>query len=349
VCGLIPKNFTFIEKMTNSAANRKRKLIIPRFISCKHLKQTMMADSEACFESFPQELFCKIVSFIGPTSSSLCAIAQLSRYYHEMMSTIGDVMLERAKLRFRTPLAPKCHSESSISLFVRHSQVAKDVHDNLETLESILEKEFPFTDISITDGEIKNKAPQIIPLNDAPDTIVPLRPVVVEPDEVENALNVALCLLGAGREHYFGDKTKALHISNNGATTALEWRVSSICGKLGARAYKYFKARILSFNEQETDEMFSTYTVSDEFQLEHRHLEQASEAEHDFRVETRRPEEAKDWKRLEKSCFVMQLVVLRDIENASEICHGSNNSDGGEHRYESWLREQQTSIQESGD
>ncbi len=340
------ENLSSIDKMNIFTGNRKRKRTMPRFCSSKHLKQTKTTEptellnqgSDASFEAFPREIFCNIVSYIGPTSSSLCIIGRLSRYHREMMNTIGDVMLERAKLRFRTPLPPESHSESSISLFVRHSRVAKVVHDNLEMLESVLEKEFPVTDISITNGYLKNYDPP----HNSPDTVVPRRMIVVEPHELENALNVALCLLGAGREHYFCDVEQALHISKNAATTALEWRVSSICGKLGAKAYKYFKARILSSNEQETDEMFSSFTVSDEFNIEHGHLDDDIEDKQDFHFETYQPDEAQDMKRLEKSCFVMQLVVLRDIENASEIRYAPNDGEGGGHGYETWLREQQT-------
>ena len=76
------------------------------------------------------------------------------------MTSIGDVMLHRARLRFRVPLAPRGGvavgifgggggvvslyvEESSVSLFVRHARSSKAVHDRLEVLDGISRKVFP--------------------------------------------------------------------------------------------------------------------------------------------------------------------------------------------------------------
>ena len=113
---------------------------------------TTTAEEEASLASLPVELFCSVVAYLGPTSSSLCALCRVSRHHNAVMTSIGDVMLRRARLRFRVPLPPRTSGgaigggddgrgvatttivESSVSLFVRHARVSKAVHDRLEGL-----------------------------------------------------------------------------------------------------------------------------------------------------------------------------------------------------------------------
>jgi hypothetical protein len=117
----------------------------------------------ACLASLPVELFCNVVAYLGPTSSSLCDLCQISKYHNVVMTNIGDVMLHRARLRFRVPLPPRTAMaaggaaideddggvrgavatattivESSVSLFVRHARVSKAVHDRLGVLEGMM-------------------------------------------------------------------------------------------------------------------------------------------------------------------------------------------------------------------
>ena len=286
-------------------------------------------NAEASFTSLPQELFCKIVAFIGPTSNSLCALGQITRDHRAVMTTIGDAMLPRAKLRFRTPLPPMKDCESSISLFVRHSRVAKEVHDNLEVLSGVLKKDFPVVDIPPLDDGMKYSSELSLTHNAAPPALIPNDIDIVKPAEVDTALNLALCLLGAGEQHYFGDMDRAIETANNAATTALEWRVSSLCGQLGAKAYKYAKSRIFSPSD---DDMFSAYAVTDEMPFE-----DESDDEQDSYFESSDAEEAEDMKRMDKASLVMQLVVLRDMDAARQIRLILQNSQGA-NEYESLLR-----------
>ena len=134
------------------------------------------AGGAACFANIPLELFCNVVSYLGPTSSSLCALCVVSMAHNAIMTTIGDAMLRRARSSFRVPLAPRRGGigidvvgggaaavvvdggegvavasssssrrveESSVSLFVRHARSCKAVHDRLEVLDGILRKAFP--------------------------------------------------------------------------------------------------------------------------------------------------------------------------------------------------------------
>ena len=94
-------------------------------------------EPQPCFASLPRELLYDVVAFIGPTSSSLCALSQVSQYHKSIMSCVGDVMLARARLRFRIPIPPMSICESSISLFVRHARASKVVHDSLQVLENL--------------------------------------------------------------------------------------------------------------------------------------------------------------------------------------------------------------------
>jgi hypothetical protein len=292
-----------------SSRDRKRKLsndslecyrpglVPPKFISAKMMKaarrSSVIGDEQAAsFETLPQELFCTIVAYLGPTSMTLCRLAQVTKGHRDMMKTIGDVMLPVAKSRFRIPLPPMSNSESSISLFVRHARIAKNVHDNLLVLEETLKKDFP------TLEDVKEAA------------VVSQEVNTVTTSEVDRALDVALCLLGAG--HYsnlFSESSLessylVAKIANGAATTALEWKVSSLCAALGAKAYKYAKTMMCDPREVP----FSAYyQVSDEYN-----------EEDDYSVESQHSID-EDVNRLDKACMVMQLTVSRDIEIARQI------------------------------
>lgn len=305
-----------------------RTIVPPRFISCSKMMKTTSGarprpitpwidrPADNGLASLPRELFCNIVAFIGPTSSSLCALTQVSREHRSVMTLIGDVMLQRAMLRFRTPLPPKSRRESSISLFVRHARASKAVHDRLEELEKILKKDFPCVHSSLDDAAKLACEPthrsDSDPYLDSVDYKVP-----VEPHEVNHALNVALCLLGSPKPHYFRDPTEAEEISKNAATTALEWRVSSLCSKIGARAYKYAKSRMCRSYERE-DALFSSYYgVTDEMPS----YDDSDEDEDydDISIDPSEMEADQDMTILDKASLVMQHVVLKEQHNARRL------------------------------
>ena len=129
---------------------------------------------------------------------------------------------------------------------------------------------------------------------------------VVDPSEVKNALNVALCLLGCPKHHYFADAKEAQEIAKNAATTALEWKVSTLCSKLGAKAYKYAESRIC---RRDQDELFSAYIVTDEMLVdEESHYDEDGEDVMSFDSSLSDADE--DVALLDKASLVMQLTFL---------------------------------------
>jgi hypothetical protein len=302
-------------------------IVPPRFISCKMMRMTIAPPrpkiswaveppAEASFASLPRELFCNIVAYLGPTSSSLCILNQVSRDHNVIMTTIGDVMLERARMRFRTPLPLMSEGESSVSLFVRHARVSKAVHDRLEVLNRVLRKEFPIIESSALPLEDTTKLSPFDFLSNHSDfdlNSTSRDRMIVVPSEVNYALNVALCLLGCWKQHYFDDPHEAQEIAEVAATTALEWRVSSLCSVLGAKAYKYAKSRMCRRYERE-DELLSAYAVTDQMPLDY---ECSDDEEDDMSIDSTEFEDDEDMAILDKASLVMQHVVLSQRQTAS--------------------------------
>ena len=262
---------------------------------------------KASFSTLPHELFCNVISYLGPTSSSLCALHQVNRDHHTKLTTIGNIMLHRAHLRFRTPLSPLSLHESTVSLFVRHARVSKIVHDACEILDSILKKDFPAFSSDGTDLEDDNKPAYI-------NIFVDNCRAIVEPNEVNNALNTALCLLGSGKPRYFEDDPfRADAISASAATSALEWRVLNLCSRLGAKAYKYAKSRMCLMYGHEDYHLSTHYaTVSDEMELDN----YSDDEEDDISLDFSEMEVDQNASLLEKASMVLQLVVLQDKHTA---------------------------------
>lgn len=96
----------------------------------KKLKQPSLAPLEA----LPAELFCQVLSFVGPTSSTLVKLSELNKHMNYTMNAIGRAMLPRAKSNFRTPLEPQAPRESCTSLFVRHARTCSSILDQLTQL-----------------------------------------------------------------------------------------------------------------------------------------------------------------------------------------------------------------------
>jgi len=299
-------------------------IVPPRFISCKMMRSTLgrrphpstewveQKSDKACFVALPRELFCNIVAYLGPTSSSLCALSQVTREHNAIMTSIGDVMLGRAKLRFRTPLPPRSMNESSTSLFVRHARASKIVHDNLEVLNQVLKKDFPLIKTSPSLEDVTKLPVEYVSIDES---LPPAENIIVDPLEVHHALNVALCLLGCPEQHFFEDANEAHVIAENASTSALEWRISSLCSKLGARAYKYAKSRMCRRYERE-DELFSSYAVTDQMPLEEE--SDYDEDDEDISLDPSEIEMDQDMSILDKASLVMQHVVLREQERVRQ-------------------------------
>jgi len=298
-------------------------IVQPRFISCKMMRTSSVPrpitpsverPAEACFASLPRELFCNIIAYLGPTSSSLCTLSQVTRDHKSIMTSIGDVMIQRANLRFRTPLPPKSNCESSISLFVRHARASKAMHDKLEQLDEVLKKDFPTINTTLTLEDATKFPLEFVPMQISEPTFNSNDMITVEPSEVNNALNIALCLLGCPKQDYFEDPYEAQEIAKNAATTALEWRVSSLCCKLGAKAYKYAKSRMCGQYEHE-DELFSAYAVTDNMPLED---DSDYDDDDDSSIDSCEIEADEDMTILDKASLVMQHVVIREQQKARQ-------------------------------
>jgi hypothetical protein len=270
------------------------------------------ACGEASFSSLPYELFCNVVSYLGPTSASLCALHQVDRDHHAKLTTIGNIMLQRARLRFRTSLPPLSIHESSVSLFVRHARAAKVVHDACEILDSVLKKDFPVINPDDT-AEEDTKKPSCL------DAVLDIDQYSVKPNEVNHALNTALCLLGAGKRHYFeDDPQRADDISESAATTALEMRVYCLCSRLGAKAYKYAKSRMCRRYDHEEYLFSPNYAaVTDEMPLDDYSDEEDGDDD-DISLDPSEIEIDQDVSLLEKASMVLQLVVLQDAHGAGK-------------------------------
>lgn len=302
-CGLVRERKRKLSDLSDSDVYHRQGIVPPRFISAKMLEAAPQSyisryDNPPSFGSLPQELFFSIVGYLGPTSPTLCILAQVTKSHRNMMKTVGDVMLPVAKARFRIPLPPKSACESSTSLFVRHARVAKDVHDNLLVLEETIRKEFPTLE-TIKDAAQCNADK------------------IVTSCEVDHALDIALCLLGAGHhsnlfsESSFESSYLVARISNNAATTALEWKVSKLCAALGAKSYKY--AKVMMCESAEEQIYSACFQVTDEY----------NEEEDDLSIDSHHSLD-EDMNRLDKACMIMQLTIAKDLETARQVKLAAN-------------------------
>ena len=143
--------------------------------------------------------------------------------------------------------------------------------------------------------------------------------ITIKPSEVDHALNIALCLLSAGKKHYHIDLEQAMNIAESASTTALAWRVSSLCRILGAKAYQYAKARICSAVELEEQHDYSIYQVTDVYRVEY---EEGDEFEDDdLSVDSSDFDVVadEDMMLLDKASLVMKLTVLRDASAHRQV------------------------------
>ena len=95
-------------------------------------------EAQSTLELLPPELFCHVLSFVGPASTTLLAIAKVNQFFRGTMTAIGNAMLPRAQSHFRVPLAPKSPMESNTSLFIRHARICSQVLCDLTQLRTLL-------------------------------------------------------------------------------------------------------------------------------------------------------------------------------------------------------------------
>ncbi len=295
----------------------------PRLVSPTWIRVEEQQE-QACFDSLPLEVFYNIVAYLGPTSSSLCHLSQLTHEYNSIMTSLGDVMLHRALLQCRTPILANSPSESSISLFVRHARVSRAIQDKLEVLENVSQMDFPSNTDSAS-SEDCHESPTEVPRSlsfEAALTECRNRKIAL-PWDILNALNIALCLLGCTVHHYFTNANDPKEVSTKHAVKiAMERRVTNLCSKIGAKAYNYAKSRMVRRQERE-DQVFSAYNTAatSEEHSEEGESDVDDDDDEDYDnifMESSEQEGNDDVLILEKSCLVMHYVVLRQQQNATQ-------------------------------
>eukprot|EP00542_Grammatophora_oceanica_P020028 CAMPEP_0194027316 /NCGR_PEP_ID=MMETSP0009_2-20130614/1483_1 /TAXON_ID=210454 /ORGANISM="Grammatophora oceanica, Strain CCMP 410" /LENGTH=331 /DNA_ID=CAMNT_0038666343 /DNA_START=74 /DNA_END=1069 /DNA_ORIENTATION=+ len=103
------------------------------------LTQSKKSESSTkSLESLPPEVFCNVLSFVGPTSMSLLSLSGTNKYLHKTMKAIGDSMLPRALSHFRIPLKSLHVRESPLSYFLRHARTCSDVLKDVQHLRQLL-------------------------------------------------------------------------------------------------------------------------------------------------------------------------------------------------------------------
>lgn len=89
---------------------------------------------QSMLEELPAELFCQVLSFVGPSSPTLIALSETNKYMNSTMNAIGSAMLPKARSNFRIPLQPLSPMESYTSFFLRHARTCSGVLDQLTQL-----------------------------------------------------------------------------------------------------------------------------------------------------------------------------------------------------------------------
>lgn len=247
-----------------SISNYNKSSITPLPVLQKANPNSSLNDGQQChIDCLPEELFFKIISFIGPASSDLITLTQVNRRYSKIMTQVGDAMLIRAKSSYRILLPRIYRDESLMSLCTRHVRCFQDFMNKCNLIKNILEKDFVkgcITD-ALTRGcislpalnELKAAiAKRDVNVNDTKTTVKTIDPVTVT--EIDQALDVALDLLGADNKTYFlANKIAPFDASHptfygTGRTNILgyfsekiENQILSLCGKCGGKIFKYVK------------------------------------------------------------------------------------------------------------
>jgi len=274
----------------------------------------------------PQELVFKIISYIGPRSSSLLNMSQLDTHFHRLMTRVGDAMLIRAQSNFRI-LLPKLHPvESSLSLFMRHARCCKEIESKCNQLKHILAKDCIVGSIlgPVVVRSLRVTSPQGILQNNSDNNnnsdnhnkpVCVMNAVTLE--EIDTALTIALEIIGQDVLSYFlatrhvmiKDVDENLIASERRniiqhCSATLENRVLSLAGQCGGKVYKYIKMRQIirtgCSNIDDTNDLGGKESA-----------------------------ESKDEERMDRARLLMQLVICRDLELAKQDAeHGMSMSMG---------------------
>ena len=106
------------------------------------LEQETIVSRFHSLESVPTDVFCYILSFLGPRSLDLVTLSEVSVRFHKVMGDIGDAMVKRAEAVFRGNIQSEDLSMSSISKFVKLSRECYHVQQQISSLSEIVKKNF---------------------------------------------------------------------------------------------------------------------------------------------------------------------------------------------------------------
>lgn len=102
-------------------------------------KKKLKMTQHSPLESLPPDVFCKVLSLVGPTSDSLVVLSEVNLNFNNKMKLVSEVMLPRATSNFRAPLEPKSPLESSTSLFLRHARTCANILTKMAVLRNLLQ------------------------------------------------------------------------------------------------------------------------------------------------------------------------------------------------------------------
>lgn len=103
-------------------------------MSSRSSEQEEEHSREVSLEDLSPHFFCNVLSCLGPTSQSLISLSMVNKHFRKTMMTVGNAMLPRAQSHFRRPLKAKSVTESSMSLFIRHTRICSKILRDLTTL-----------------------------------------------------------------------------------------------------------------------------------------------------------------------------------------------------------------------
>jgi len=113
-----------------------------RLTDCGNESSRMPHSEEISSIDIPVEIFCHVISFLGPRSTDLVNLSETNSRYNRLMKLIGDAMLKRANAVFWGNIRRTDQPISSIALFVRLSQECHQVQGRIDTLKRIFKKAF---------------------------------------------------------------------------------------------------------------------------------------------------------------------------------------------------------------
>lgn len=317
-------------------------------LSCSITEPWIIHESnhQCChIDDIPKEIFLKIISFIGPTSPTLLSLSQVNKHYAHLMKQVGEAIMVRAEVSYRT-LLPKMNSdEPLLSICTRHVRCFQDIMKKCNTIKKILDKSFAkgCLDEALTRGYISQNSVQEVTTamiernlisatgtessissstretkNDSTSTSDPSH---VKLSDIDQALNLALDLLGCDNINYFIENNANLpipleHVDPSFLTIGrksileffkenIEHQILTLCGKCGGKVFKYCKMmKILQEHDRnngiDDPSSFSSGII----------------------------QSYKDEERYDRSRLVMQLVVHRflTIERSSLIAKATSSS-----------------------